>query len=67
MKAQREAVEEVRGLVVTRLHSPLVNSGSGSFLKKDLSKLLTTLRSCHFCQQKETQRGVSGLRMKPAH
>lgn len=30
-------------------HRPLVNSGSGSFLKKDLSKLLMTFRSLHFC------------------
>lgn len=38
------------------LVSPLVKSGSGSFLKKDLSKLLTTLRSCHFCRRQSTQR-----------
>ena len=40
-------------LVLTCLDSPLVKSGSGSFLKKDLSKLLTTLRSCHFCGRQE--------------
>lgn len=38
------------------LVSPLVKSGSGSFLKNDLSKLLTTLRSCHFCWRQSTQR-----------
>lgn len=32
----------------TNGHQPLVNNGSGSFLKKDLSKLLMTLRSLHF-------------------
>jgi len=45
--------------VVTCWDKPLVKSGSGSFLKKDLSKLLTTLRSCHFCWQKKKRRGVS--------
>jgi len=28
---------------------PLVKRGSGSFLKKDLSKLLITFKSFHFC------------------
>lgn len=45
-----EAAGEQRQLVAAALqnHPPLVKSGSGSFLKKDLSKLLTTFRSCHF-------------------
>ena len=30
-------------------HAPSVNSGSGSFRKKDLSRLLMTFRSCHLC------------------
>lgn len=31
--------------------SPFVKRGSGSFRKKDLSKLLMTFRSCHFCRE----------------
>ena len=30
---------------------PFVNRGSGSFRKKDFSKLLMTLRSRHFCRE----------------
>lgn len=37
---------------------PLVNSGSGSFRKKDLSKLLITLRSLHFCKTLTHERGL---------
>lgn len=32
---------------------PLVKRGSGSFLKKDLSKLLITFKSFHFCPKIE--------------
>lgn len=34
---------------------PSVNRGSGSFLKKDFSKLLMTLRSCHLCKNSEAE------------
>lgn len=38
--------------------SPFVNRGSGSFRKKDFSKLLMTLRSRHFCREAKGQESI---------
>lgn len=35
--------------IMNIMDAPSVNSGSGSFRKKDLSRLLITFRSCHLC------------------
>lgn len=49
LKGRSSQVEPVDGAQSLKTsHQPLVNSGSGSFLKKDLSRLLMTFRSLHF-------------------
>ena len=43
----------VEGGFILVMSLPSVNKGSGSFLKKDFSRLLMTFKSCHLCGGKK--------------